>query len=258
VRTSTGSHPYVRLDAHNLTWLVAGRCAVEFDSWSPTSDDPTRAAFGRLILAPRGTATDESIFTAAAVFRDALASEQLQAILVLDGFRGASLWIPFDDGPTYDRLGAWLHHFATKLAAEYADTLTTAPLIKDRGDRVYIGTKSNHPGMGSLLPYALRGTPSLEMALPLAWHDLGKIVNGSVTAATFPNINDCSVTCSYASGNASAANRSKSAERRVLPMRRSSRSRRPSRRLADTSSQPPWPSSPTANRTTRTTSSYRR
>ncbi len=185
VRTPTGTHVYARLDAHNLTWLVAGKFAVEFHSWSPTTDDPQRAAFARFILAPHGGASDEAVFAAAAILRDALATEGLQAIAVMDGFRGASLWIPFDDGPEYDRLAPWAHAFASRVALLHPNELTTAPLLKDRGDRVSIGTKSNHPGMGSLLPYALRGTPSLDVALPFGWHDLGKVRNGTVTATNF-------------------------------------------------------------------------
>lgn len=185
VGTATGVHRYARLDAHDLTWLVAGRFAVEFDSWSPTLDDPTRAAFARLILAPSGGASDDAVFSAAAILRDALAAEKFQAIPILDGFRGASLWIPLEDGPTYDRLAPWLHDFAATVAGQHPHALTTAPLRKERGDRVYIGTKSNHPAMGSLLPYALRGTPSLEVSVPFAWKDLGRVANGDVTAAGF-------------------------------------------------------------------------
>ena len=185
VQTSTGMHAYPRLDARNVSWLVAGRFAVEFHSWSPTRDDPARAAFGRLILAPSGTAGDDLVVTAATLLRDALAAERLKAIPLLDGFRGMSLWIPLDDGPAYQVLGPWLHDFAAAVAQSNPDALTTAPLLHERGNRIYLGTKSNHPGMGSLLPYALRGTPSLEVSIPIAWSDLGTLANGSVTESGF-------------------------------------------------------------------------
>ena len=185
VRTSTGVHAYPKLDAHNVTWLLKGRFAVEFHSWSPSVDDPDRAAFGRLMLSPNAAASEELVVTAAQLVRDALAAEKLAAIPILDGFRGMCLWIPFDDGPTYDRIGPWLHDFAARVAHAHPDALTTAPLLRDRGNRVYLGTKWNYPGMGSLLPYALRGTPSLEVSIPIAWHDLGTIQNGSVTEGGF-------------------------------------------------------------------------
>jgi bifunctional non-homologous end joining protein LigD len=185
VRTSTGRHKYVALSEHNLTWLVAGRFAVEIHGWTPLATDLSRASYGRIILSPHGAAGDPDVVAAARLLRHALAEEGLQAIPVLDGFRGLTLWIPFDDSPSYDRLAPWLHDFAARTAARHAKSLTTANLFAERGDRVYLGTKSNHPGMGSLLPYALRGTPSLEVSVPVSWDDLDRVQNGDVTAANY-------------------------------------------------------------------------
>lgn len=186
VRTSTGLHRYARLDARAVHWMCAAENVVELDGWSPMLDDPDRAMFGRIILAPSGTATDDDVRQAAHLAREALKTQQLDAIFMLDGFRGASLWIPFEDGPAYGQLGPWLHDFAATLAAQHPVLMTTAALRAERGNRVYLGTKSNHPGMGSLLPYALRGTPSLEVSIPVPWNDLTTVHNGTVTAADFP------------------------------------------------------------------------
>ena len=84
--------------------------------------------------------------------REALAAERLQALALFDGFRGAAVWIPFADAPAYDRLGPWLHAFASKLAGKYSDLLTTAARTSERAGRVSLGTKTNYPGMGTLLP----------------------------------------------------------------------------------------------------------
>jgi DNA primase len=185
VRTSSGMHEYVALNAHNLTWLIAGRFAVEIHGWSPLAADPGRAAFARIVLSPHGIANDAAVVAAAHAVRHALAAEKLAAIPILDGFRGITIWIPFDDGPSYDRLGAWTRNFAAHVAERNADALTVENHLAARGDRVYLGTKSNHPGMGSLLPYALRGTPSLEVSLPVHWDDLDRVHNGDITAASF-------------------------------------------------------------------------
>lgn len=185
VRTSTGVHTYVTLNPHNLTWLIEGRFAVEIHGWSPMKGAPERAAYGRIVLSPHGAAGDDTVLTAARILREALKAEGLEAIPILDGFRGITLWIPFDDGPDYDRLGHWIHDFAARAAQAHPQILTVDNLLAERGDRVYLGTKSNHPGMGSLLPYALRGTPSLEVSVPVEWDDLGKIGNGDVVAANF-------------------------------------------------------------------------
>ena len=184
-RTSSGVHEFVVLNAHNVTWLLAAHYVVELDGWGPMLDDPERAAFARLVLSPHGSVSEDDVFAGARRLCALLAVEKLQAIPVLDGFRGLTLWIPFADGPTYDRVAVWLHAFTHDAVARYPDTFTVASLRAERGDRIYLGTKSNHPGMGTLLPYALRGTPALEVSLPVPLEDLGKVRNGEVTADGF-------------------------------------------------------------------------
>jgi DNA primase len=184
-RTSSGTHRFVALRASNVDWLCAAHGTIELDSWSPTLDDPQRAAFARLVLSPHGSVSEDGVFASARGLAERLAAEGLRAIPVLDGFRGVVLWIPFSDGPTYDGLAAWLRGFAAEAAMREPATFTVANLRAERGDRIYLGTKSNHPGMGTLLPYALRGTPQLEVSLPVPFDDLGKIRNGEVTAEGF-------------------------------------------------------------------------
>src|SRR5271155_1535859 len=183
--TSTGKHTYVALTEQNLTWLCATKYAVEFHSWTPLAGDPQRAAYARLTLTPCGAATDEAVAEAAQIVRIALQRDRLESILVLDGFRGASLWIPFGEAPAYAALAAFLVPFVETTAAANAKVLTTSAHRADRGDRVYLGTKANHPGNGTLLPYALRGPPELEVSLPVPWTELGRTANGSVRADTF-------------------------------------------------------------------------
>ena len=183
--TSSGAHAFVKLNAHNVRWLCAAKYVVEIDGWGPTFDDPQRAAYARIVLSPHGNVTEDQIFAGAREIGKALAAENLQAIHVLDGFRGLTLWIPFADGPSYDRMSAWVREFARGVAVAMPTLFTVENLKAERGDRIYLGTKSNHPGMGTLLPYAVRGTPGLEVSLPVAHDRLGKERNGQVTAGGF-------------------------------------------------------------------------
>jgi len=185
VPTLRGSSPYVRLTDAGIAWLVACRGAVGFDAWTPLRNDPARAAYGRIRLAPHGRADDALVVTAARLVRERLAAEGMRAFPMLEGFRGMTLWLPVDDGPSYVRLAPWLREFAARAAAERPDLLTVAPMRADRHDRVYLGTKSNRVGIGSLLPYCVRDDETGGIALPLGWDELDTLRNGDVTAATF-------------------------------------------------------------------------
>jgi len=94
VPTLRGSSPYVRLTDAGIAWLVACRGAVGFDAWTPLRNDPARAAYGRIRLAPHGRADDALVVTAARLVRERLAAEGMRAFPMLEGFRGMTLWLP--------------------------------------------------------------------------------------------------------------------------------------------------------------------
>ena len=185
VQTSSGLHRFVALSAHNVSWLVRGKFAVELQSWSPTANDPLRAAFARITLEPAGTAGRVEATKAALLLRERLLALKLDAIALLDGGTGYALWIPLAGGPNYADVNAWLHGFVAEAIATAPELMTTEYLRANRGDRVYVGTHSNHPGMSSVLPYIARGNPHLPIALPLHWNDVGRVWNGDVTASSF-------------------------------------------------------------------------
>jgi DNA primase len=185
VATATGMHRFAGLDARSLAWLVGEQSVVEIHGWGPTIEDPKRAAFGRITLGPNGAAGSREVAQAALAVLDLLEERGLKAMPLLDGLRGIALWIPFDDGPDYALLAAWLGAFADRAAATHPRLLTTDWYKADRGDRVFLGTHSNHPDMGTILPYSLRGSPGLEVAVPIAREEIGKRANGDVTALNF-------------------------------------------------------------------------
>ncbi len=186
VHTVSGTHRYVALSVHNVTWLVKGRFAVELESWSPIATDPQRAAFARIILEPAGTATQADVAAAVLFARAQLQAEGLDGIPILDGGHGFALWIPFNNAPNYDTVARWLHRFVAELAAAHPQLLTTENKIANRGNRVALGIRTNHPGMMSILPYCLRGSTRLPIALPLLWSEVGNVHNGDITVENFP------------------------------------------------------------------------
>jgi DNA primase len=185
VQTLTGTHRYVAINPQGVTWLVAEHSIVELHGWSPTAADPLRAAYARITLEPNGSAGTADVERAAEAVLKILDQHHLAAIPLLDGLRGMALWIPFDDAPEYHALATWLRTFTDAAAGAHRDFLTTEWYKADRGDRVFLGTQSNHPAMGTILPYSLRGSSALEVAIPIARDKLGTCVNGDVTAANF-------------------------------------------------------------------------
>jgi len=140
------------------------RGAFELHSWMPVASDPQRARFGRIVLAPTSDDALDVAKTAAGHVRAALADVNLEAAVGIDP-NGATLWIPFDDGPHYEPLRMWLH--------DLADTVTGAhPEIFTHGrepNRIRIDVGSNATGRFSAWPYSIRGNAALTMLTPVPW-----------------------------------------------------------------------------------------
>ena len=185
VRTASGVHRFVEMSMHNVVWLARGRYAVELHSWSPSPSDPEEAAFARITLEANGAAGPSELTTAARMLREELNHIHLDAVALLDGVCGITLWIPVANAPGYAALADWLHTFVARCAQRHPGSLTVAPLRADRGDRVYLSVRTNHPGMATILPYQVRGLVGLPVAVPAAWEDLDATNNGAITAANF-------------------------------------------------------------------------
>ena len=146
--------------------------AVEVHSWSPRPDDPTRAAFARvLISAKEGRAKGWGTHVAGVV-RQVLHARQLDAIVMRGYNASPAIWIPFADGPSYDVLRAWLHLLVT-------DVVTADSAI----DAAELHVSTNAIGRWSLVPYSLIGPDGTTALTPLRWAELEAIPGPLSTAA---------------------------------------------------------------------------
>ena len=186
VQVTLGGGPiaFATVSENSLLWQ-AHRGAISYLGWSPTHEDPTRVAFGRVLLEPSGVATIAMVKEAAVLLRALLQSYGLQCMVLLGGFAGAALWIPFSDAPGYGPVRLRLDEFADEAARAHPALLTAAHPLAERGDRVHIATSSNAVGRYSALPYTLRALDALPVVAPIAWEEFDALDPGTVTAADF-------------------------------------------------------------------------
>ena len=105
----------------------------------------------------------------------------VEAVPVLNGVDGATLFIPFSDAPSYEAVRTWLHEVASEAVTRNATLYTTD--VHDRtSPRIHVDVSSNAVGHFSSLPYALIGTPQLGMVTPIHWNELGVVHNGQFNA----------------------------------------------------------------------------
>jgi hypothetical protein len=128
--------------------------------------DPLKAAFARVLIEPAGDCTRATLAAAARAVRGDLQRLATDAIVLLEP-PGIALWVPLANAPDYPALRAWLHANLRLDAFE--------PDIR-------ISVRTNAPGEGSSVPYALLVRPALPMVTPIRWDDLETAT--AVTAAT--------------------------------------------------------------------------
>jgi DNA primase len=185
VTTASGTHPYLACSTYGIDWLVRARYAVALYSWVPRATAFDRAAFARLSLEASGGANRAHLLEAASHVFARLERLGLSSFGIADGVRGFTIWIPFADAPDYRSLREWLGSFAATLVSEMPSLYTVEALRADRGDRIYLGTRSNAPGNGTLLPFSPIGTDDLALATPFAPSDLASLDARRLTIDVF-------------------------------------------------------------------------
>jgi DNA primase len=177
---------YFALQPPTVEWLLEYHHAIEFHSWTPTTGDPTKLRYARILLetgsldrGPHPADTRD----AAIVLRALLRERGVQAIPLLDGNGGVALYIPFDDAPAYPDVRRWLHVVANNAAARHPDLFTTEPNSAG-GSRVHVHVRNNAPGLCSALPYSLRGPEGRCAVAPVTWDELAAFPSDHIEIET--------------------------------------------------------------------------
>lgn len=163
----------IPLSSARIGWLVQREYAVEFHGWASMPGEPERLNFGRILLdPPRGEHSFKDVRDAALRLREQLQAAGYDAIPVVDGLGGITLWLPFAQAPPATKIRVRLQRLCARVAALDPDRLCTGALPS--GTRVRLDASSNAPGRYSVLPYSLRGTPALPVCTPVSWDELRK------------------------------------------------------------------------------------
>jgi DNA primase len=176
----SGTRPYVALTEPAVPWLVR-QGAVGFMSWTPSPADPECVRYARILLGRCGRAGERELKMAMLGMRTQLLQFGFEAIPVLDGFKGAALFVPFGDVPLYPDVLDWANELCGAAVKRLPELLTIAKK-DERGDRVHLSVHTNAVAASSELPYSLRGNLELTMVTPIEWTELEHAHNGKWTA----------------------------------------------------------------------------
>lgn len=186
VPTEHGVRRYPALSAQRIEGLVR-HGAIEFYSWSPTADNPTRVRFGRLLLETRSGSEWTALEKGLSGVEDILGG--IRSLRVYDGGSGAAIWIPFCDAPEYLEARSWLHAQCLKVEERYPEVATLEP-NSHGGPPVHLHVQTNAVGRFSVLPYSVRAEQGYPVAMPAERRAPAEepLRHGEVYAANFEEL----------------------------------------------------------------------
>jgi bifunctional non-homologous end joining protein LigD len=168
-------------DRRTLLWFANQR-AVEFHTTLSKVDAQSPTHLVLDLDPPEGAAFDVVIRTALVV-RAALEGAGLDAAVKTSGAKGLHLFVPLQDGTTFEDAAAATRAIAVR--AERLDPeLATTAFVKDaRGGKVFIDSTRAY-GATVAAAYSPRIRPGVPVSFPVAWDNLS---NTSPTDHTIKN-----------------------------------------------------------------------
>ena len=182
VTTRRGRHRYLAVSAAGILWRTHAY-GVGFETWTPTATDPLAVRFARIVLTPIGLASIVLLRAATTSVLDVLAKAGIDGVLVVDG-ESVVIWVPFDDAPGYTPVRMWLHGIVDAAVAASPSVFESAhgePL-----NRIRASVRSNAPGLGTGLPYALLARHDLPVITPIGRGELADVEPESFTIESMP------------------------------------------------------------------------
>ncbi len=144
------------IDLH--PWL-SRRANLESPDWAVIDLDPKQAPFDHVMRLAR---------TAGKVLRGI----GLRPLLKTSGATGLHVYIPLQEGYSYDHARMFCEAVARYLVREHPDIATVERVVGQRGRQVYVDFLQNRRGQTVVPPYVVRPREVPSVSTPLDWDEL--------------------------------------------------------------------------------------
>jgi bifunctional non-homologous end joining protein LigD len=104
--------------------------------------------------------------------RDLLTELRLTPFLKTTGSRGLHLVVPLDRKLPFDEVRAIAHDIGEEMIRRNPDHITSEPLKKNRGDRLFLDTNRNGTAQTAVPAFAIRAKDGAPIAMPITWDEL--------------------------------------------------------------------------------------
>ena len=163
---------YAVMDSVAAMAWAANFGVVEFHAWTSTIQHPRQPTWALIDLDPGTKSTFDDVLTLARLHRTALEHLQVTAQPKVTGQRGIQIWVPVQDGLTFDETRAWVEALSRAIGQIVPELVSWSWTKDDRLGLARLDYTQNAINKTLVAPYSLRAAAGAPASVPIEWDEL--------------------------------------------------------------------------------------
>ncbi|GAA0523623.1 ATP-dependent DNA ligase [Saccharopolyspora subtropica] len=181
----TTSDALVAADLAHVIWAVNLGC-LGFHVWPYHADTPEVTDELRVDLDPSPGVRFPQVLAAAALTRQLLAEDGIEAHVKTSGSRGLHVYVSLQPRWNSYEVRAAAVALARELERRHPDLITAQWWKEERGRRVFVDFNQNAPHKTVFGAWCVRPRPGGQVSTPIGWDELESVEPDALTIATVP------------------------------------------------------------------------
>jgi len=158
-------------EAAALVW-AANFGALEWHAWTATTADPRSPSYALIDIDPGPATSWEDVLVLARLHRTALEHVGVRARAKVTGRRGIQIWIPVEQGLSYEQTRGWVEQLSKTIGSVVPDLVSWKWDVRERGGLARLDYTQNVSNKTLVAPYSPRAEPGAPVSAPIAWEEL--------------------------------------------------------------------------------------
>jgi bifunctional non-homologous end joining protein LigD len=154
-----------------LIW-AANFGALEWHAWTALARSPKTPTYALIDIDPGTATTWDEVLVLARLHRTALEHLRLRAQPKVTGRRGIQIWIPVEDGLTFEDTRVWVEQLSRAIGAVVPELVSWKWDVSDRSGLARLDYTQNVSNKTLVAPYSPRAAPGAPVSAPITWDEL--------------------------------------------------------------------------------------
>ncbi len=167
-RTST----YLIIDEPAALIWAANYGALEWHAWTSRAASQTNPTYALIDLDPGSATSWDDIVVLARLHRTALDHLGVRAQPKVTGRRGIQIWIPVEDGLSFQDTRSWVETLSKSVGAVVPELISWKWDVSERHGLARLDYTQNVSNKTLVAPYSPRAAPGAPVSAPIDWDEL--------------------------------------------------------------------------------------